>query len=195
MAKRRRLDQYMTPEGAVRLLLSDELGIGRYVAQDATIVEPTCGQGAMVRELSTLRPQALITTNDLDAGFPADLHMDAATPEYWNEIESYFPIDWVVTNPPFDRAIHVLAEAHNRARMGVAMLLRLSFLEPTDDPKKTPRAWFICPTPPDRLIVLPRISFTGDGKTDSVTCAWMIWFTGKIKQIEGQRPIQVIPRS
>jgi hypothetical protein len=52
----------------------------------------------------------------------------------------------------------------------VAMLLRLSFLEPTRE-----RGPWLAKNPPDLVIVLPRISFTGDGKTDSVTCAWMIW--------------------
>jgi hypothetical protein len=50
------------------------------------------------------------------------------------------------------------------------MLLRLSFLEPTRE-----RGPWLAANPPDLVIVLPRISFTGDGKTDSVTCAWMIW--------------------
>ena len=36
--------------------------------------------------------------------------------------------------------------------------------------------------PPTTLIVLPRISFTGNGKTDSVTCAWMVWEKNAITQ-------------
>ena len=55
----------------------------------------------------------------------------------------------------------------------MAFLLRLSFLEPT-----LTRREFLRANPPKRVIVLPRISFTGDGRTDSVTCAWLIWTTG-----------------
>lgn len=59
------------------------------------------------------------------------------------------------------------------------MLLRVSFLEPCND-----RAEFLAAHPP-RLFVLPRISFTGDGKTDNVTCAWYVWdkeaFGGHVK--------------
>jgi hypothetical protein len=50
------------------------------------------------------------------------------------------------------------------------MLLRLSYLEPTED-----RGAWLNSHPPTDLIVLPRISFTGNGKTDSVTCAWIVW--------------------
>jgi hypothetical protein len=50
------------------------------------------------------------------------------------------------------------------------LLLRLSFLEPTFE-----RQDLLIDNPPDAMIVLPRYSFTGDGKSDSVTCAWMVW--------------------
>lgn len=77
--------------------------------------------------------------------------------------------DWIITNPPFNKAFSILTMALSRCE-NVAMILRLSFLEPT----KT-RGIFLSITPPSGLIILPRMSFTEDGKTDSVTCAWMIW--------------------
>jgi hypothetical protein len=42
--------------------------------------------------------------------------------------------------------------------------------------------------PPTKLIVLPRISFTGDGKTDSVTCAWYVWERG-----EHVQSLEIVP--
>jgi hypothetical protein len=58
------------------------------------------------------------------------------------------------------------------------MLLRLSYLEPCNN-----RAEFLSVNPPS-LIVLPRISFTGDGKTDNVTCAWFVWdFSAQERQV------------
>lgn len=71
------------------------------------------------------------------------------------------------------------------AIVGVAMLLRLSYLEPTKD-----RGHWLNDHPPTQMIVLPRISFTGDGKTDSVTCAWMIWH----KQGKGTITIERNPK-
>jgi hypothetical protein len=46
----------------------------------------------------------------------------------------------------------------------------MSYLEPVEN-----RGVWLNEHPPTTLIVLPRISFTGDGKTDNVTCAWMVW--------------------
>jgi hypothetical protein len=53
------------------------------------------------------------------------------------------------------------------------MMLRLSFKEPTEH--KNPRGPFLETNPLTRELVMPRYSFTGDGKTDSITTAWMIW--------------------
>ena len=51
----------------------------------------------------------------------------------------------------------------------VALLLRLSFLEGTRK-----RTWLRI-DPPKLVIVLPRISFTGDGRHDLVVPAWFLW--------------------
>lgn len=80
------------------------------------------------------------------------------------------PVDWVVTNPPFAAAMPILQYAVAHARVGVALYLRLSFLEPT----RACGPWLEA-HPPTRVLVLPRHSFSGDGKTDSVTGAWMVW--------------------
>ncbi len=73
---------------------------------------------------------------------------------------------------------------NNKARVGVAFLLRLSYLEPCWD-----RADWLVQHPVSKLIVLPRISFTGDHKTDSVTCGWFVWVKGGTEQ-----QIEVAPR-
>jgi len=126
------------------------------------VAEPCVGTGDLVRGRDDVA-----WTNDVDPQRPATYHLNAASPASWDE----FPkVPWVVTNPPFNLAHKILACALQHATEGVAFLLRLSFLEPTDA-----RGDFLARHPPRRLIVLPRISFTGDGKTDNVTCAWMVW--------------------
>jgi hypothetical protein len=57
--------------------------------------------------------------------------------------------------------------------VGVAMMLRLSFEEPTAH--VNPRGPFLEANPLTRKLVMPRYSFTGNGNSDSVTTAWMIW--------------------
>jgi hypothetical protein len=106
-----------------------------------------------------------VWTNDIDPNVQADQYKDATDPEFWTSLKP----DWVVSNPPFLCCHPIIVGAFSAARRGVAMLLRLSYLEPCKD-----RAGFLSQHPPS-LIVLPRISFTEDGKCDSVTCAWMVW--------------------
>jgi hypothetical protein len=98
--------------------------------------------------------------------------LDAADELSWKfwTAEGAMSYDWIVNNPPFSCAPQIIPLAFQHARVGIAMLLRLSFLEPVEN-----RGTWLNQYPPTHLIVLPRISFTGNRKTDSVTCAWMVW--------------------
>lgn len=153
---RRKLDFYQTPHWQTDALV-------RRVPIHGTALECCAGDGSLALCLRNVG----IHTNDIDAERQADFHLDAAKAESWAE----FPVvDWVITNPPFNKAIEILQHAHGHARIGVIMLLRLSFLEPTEK-----RASWLCANPPTRQIILPRWSYKGNGSTDSVTTAWMIW--------------------
>jgi hypothetical protein len=121
-----------------------------------------------------------VKTNDIDPTMPSDEHWDASSSLEWSQLP--FRHDWVISNPPFNVAGPIVQAAFSHAIDGIAMLLRLSFLEPCKG-----RAEFLAQHPPSAMIVLPRISFTGDGKTDNVTCAWLIWLKSK----EAEQPIIV----
>lgn len=171
---RRTNDFYPTPGAATRALL-ERLGIRR----GTTVLECCSGADDITREL---QGEGLkVVTNDIDPSRGAHLSLDAARAESW----AAFPrTAWVVTNPPFAQAMEIVKLAREFTRRqtlgGVAVLLRLSFLEPTDA-----RGEWLSSYPPDALLVLPRISFTGDGRTDSVTCAWMVW-RGEQKRTQRQ---------
>lgn len=154
---RRANDFYPTPEWATRELLD-------IVPISGLVRECCAGDGQIVNPLR--RAGLVVVTNDIDRQWPADHHFDAA--QQWPH--GIGLADWVITNPPFNRAAEIIPMAHNHSRIGMAMLLRLSFLEPVED-----RGAWLNRNPPTTLVVLPRISFTGDGRTDSVTCAWMVW--------------------
>jgi hypothetical protein len=163
-ALRRANDFYPTPSWAEREL-------DRRVPIVGAVAEPCVGAGDLIRHRTDVA-----WTNDIDDAKPATHHMDARSPNAW---ALFPPCDWVITNPPFNHALAILDSALDRARVGVAFLLRLSFLEPTTGTARhAGRADWLAAHPPCRLIVLPRISFTGDGNTDSVTCAWMVWSRG-----------------
>lgn len=175
---RRPHDAYMTPPWQTHALLKHQP-----LGDDAVVLEPCSGDQSIAREVFHATG-AVIVTNDIDPAMPAMYHDDASTDGFWNRVtHGKPPIDWVITNPPFAMPtnLQILEHALATARIGVAMIQRLSFLEPTaaDNParKQYPRGPFLAEHPPDRMIVLPRYSYTGNGKSDSVTTAWMIWFT------------------
>lgn len=154
---RRRLDQYFTPASATRELL-EQMSIR------GTVLECCSGDDAITAPLRSAG--LMVCTNDIDPAMPSDFHRDMAAPESW--VTTSF--EWVISNPPFSLAPQIVPLAFASASVGIAMLLRLSFLEPVEN-----RGAWLNANPPTHLIVLPRISFTGDGKTDNVTCAWMVW--------------------
>jgi hypothetical protein len=161
---RRKNDFYPTPEWATEVLV-----VSLPSLSNATIYECCAGDGAIANYLQQTTPYC--HGNDIDITFDWESNFDVTDPALWNIRPRY---DWVVTNPPFNQAGIIVPLAYNHAAVGIAMLLRLSFLEPVED-----RGAWLNEHPPTSLIVLPRISFTGDGKTDSVTCAWMIWERGR----------------
>jgi hypothetical protein len=174
---RREHDFYPTCQLFTKELLARVPEIG------GRVLEPCSGEHDMTVVLQQHKAVTSITTNDVDEQKPADLHLRAQAPELYEGRE----FDWIVTNPPFSCAFDILKLAHANAKKGVAFLCRLSFIEPT----LSRGEWFI-QNPPDLQIVLPRYSFTQDGKTDSVTCAWFIWFKEPPRDLYA--PISFVPR-
>lgn len=129
----------------------------------AVVVEPCNGHGAISKRLLDLQPDIPVLTYDIDPEKNPGVVADARTLVYPRDAHI------VITNPPFDGAFSILVNAMQQG-LDVAFLLRLSFLEPTVE-----RGDWLRDHPPGAIIVCPRTSFTADGKTDSVTCAWMIW--------------------
>jgi hypothetical protein len=108
-----------------------------------------------------------VFTNDLDPRQPAQTHYDATAAEYWR---SFAPsVDWIVSNTTFVDAFAILQHAFEHADVGVALLLRKTFTEPTIE-----RGQWMSTHPPTRTICLPRYSYRGTG-TDSVPTDWFVW--------------------
>lgn len=168
---RRGNDFYETDPAHVGLLL-EWVTIPRY---PVPVCEPCVGEWAIGNQLQVAGCD--VRSNDLDPARRALSHVDARDIKY--------PYGaWVVTNPPFKHAYSILQNAVAQG-CRVALLLRLSFLEPTQE-----RGAWLAANPPRGLLVLPRHSFTGDGRTDSVTCAWMLW---NVDPVEGQPRVLVAP--
>jgi hypothetical protein len=167
MLARQPLDFYPTPGLLTWALLDSH----RFVPwrNQATVLEPCNGEGAISDVLKESGLFRLVDAADIDETKPAALTMDATDPQAWARMARY---DWVITNPPYNQAPAILPLAYDNCRVGMAMLLRLSYLEPCAN-----RASWLAEHPPAKLIVFnPRPQFRADtGGTDSVTTAWFIW--------------------
>jgi len=168
-SSRRPLDRYDTAPWQIRALLRNVPEIkGR-------IVEPCSGDNSIVKVIHEERVGLIdsLITNDLDPSTPAGMNMDATGEAFWNLVATQ--CDWVVSNTPYEMptCLSIVQHAVNTAKVGVALMLRLSFLEPTAH--LHPRGPWLQEHPPSRQLALPRYSFTGNGKSDSVTTAWFLW--------------------
>ncbi len=136
------------------------------------VLEPCIGDQSITRVIEAQCDVAGLS-NDIDPARAADYHLDAASPKLYQRIEEdWGGVDWVVTNPPYamPTCLEIVQQAVRHARVGVAMMLRISFREPTHA-----RGPWLRDHPPSRLLTLPRYSFTGNGKSDSATTEWVIW--------------------
>lgn len=138
------------------------------------VLEPMAGELAIAQPL--VDRGHFVVTNDLDPRRPTELHLDAVESEFWLRF-AQIPPEVVAGNPAFKVAMPMIRQAHERAVLGVVMLLRITWLEPTEDDHRgnEGRSEWLGANPPTRLIVLPRYSFRGNGSTDSATCAWFVW--------------------
>jgi len=158
-------DYYPTPEALTQALIDRIMLIGR-------VHEPCAGNGAIVDVLK--RSGRKVTASDLSWEMEAGIPRDATTKAYWDYWQQPKPPDWVVTNPPFNCADEILEYAWEACTIGVAFLLRLTFLEPA-----IARSQFL-KTNAGKISHLisfnPRPQFRrGSKSTDSCTVGWMVW--------------------
>lgn len=160
---RRLKDAYYTPAALGKVLLA-------HIPLPKTVFEPCAGDGALA---SIFPASCQIITNDIDIAKNTDYHANACYFDIWRKVIYNHKPDWCITNPPFSSAEFILANALYSEIPNVAMLLRLSFLEPTKGRAPLLDKFRHCIS--DIIVVgQPRPSFTGKG-TDSVTTCWIVW--------------------
>lgn len=166
-AKNRRKDDfYETPAWMVDHLIDAFEDEGYANFDELKLLEPCVGKGNIVNAFNRRWPGSSWFTNDINPAFAANAHADATNAGVWHWADSH---DVVITNPPFTQAAAILQLALEHTPR-VIMLLRLSFLEPTDE-----RKGLLAKRPPDSLINMERWSFARNKKQDSVTTAWLLW--------------------
>lgn len=122
------LDDFPTPPWATRALIQKALlptwGGGRDAFRPGqTALEPCCNRGFMAKPLREYLPTR--ATDVHDYGWPG---MDATEDFLFPGADMGNP-DWVFANPPFLLAEEFIAQGRALANVGVAVLVRTSFLE------------------------------------------------------------------
>ena len=112
------LDLFPTPPWATRALC--EWIEGCYNVKELTAWEPACGLGHMSRVLKEYFKE--VRSSDIH-GYG---HGEIINFLFVGKDET---AGWIITNPPFNHAEEFIDRALPRARFGVAMLVRTSFLE------------------------------------------------------------------
>lgn len=134
--------------------------------RDQLILEPCCGD----KHISKLLEKHHNTVVSTDISYGEEY--DASNYKYW---EGKYRYDYVVTNPPYNKEVmqNIIDFSWQHARKGIAMLLRLSYLEPVKN-----RANFLRDNPLHHLLIFgqPRPGFRTDTTgTDCMTTAWFVW--------------------
>ena len=121
------LDDFPSPPWAGRALCEMLAALGLLVP-DHYIWECACNRGYLARGLAdTVGPDRIYGTDIFDYGWPG---MAALFDFLSNWSDSDLPdVDWVITNPPFKDAAKFIRLGLERARIGVAVLVRVAFDE------------------------------------------------------------------
>jgi hypothetical protein len=111
------LDFFPTPPWATRALIEQVLG-----KEIHSVWEPACGAGHMAEVLCEYCDH--VTATDIfDYGY-------GIKHDFLSEHSTISPRDWIITNPPFgDLTEQFVLRAIERAQIGVAMFVRLQWLE------------------------------------------------------------------
>ncbi|HSA75407.1 MAG TPA: hypothetical protein VLE21_04395 [Candidatus Nitrosocosmicus sp.] len=153
--KRNANDYYQTPYSITEQLLERE-------KLNGSILEPACGQGAIVKVL-------------MKNGYRPSFYDLALGADFFSEKRKY---DWVITNPPFKKAFEFIQKAKIVAN-NIAMLLPLSYLHGVERYK---HIWNDKNFPLRKIYVFTRypmlsenIRADGKYKTGMMVLAWFIW--------------------
>lgn len=141
------LDFFPTPPWATRALCEVVLRLepgpfgyegwdhegGRLQAR--SVWEPACGEGHMAEVLAEyfgwVHPSDV---HDYGKGYPVGSFLgEGADVAQWPRGAEQIPVgdrpDWIITNPPFNKAAEFVTRAISEANVGVALLLRTQWLE------------------------------------------------------------------
>ena len=171
---RQKFDHYPTQTGVIRAAIR----AGIFGDMAGTVLEPAAGAGQIANVLRSHYDRVI--TNDIDDSHAADYREDAtnAGSPFWTA-HAY---DDVIGNPPYNVALPIVARSLEVARRRVAMLMRITWMEPAQEraelfamhadhmvhfaPLGSPRPQFL-------FGINPKTDKPYSG--DFATVAWLVW--------------------
>jgi len=172
------LDFFPTPPWATRALCERVLGGGDSLSS-LSVWEPACGEGHMARPLAEYFTEV----------YSSDVHLYGHGDVVDFLMPSPLGFDWVITNPPFRLGLEFAFAALGRARKGVALLVRIAFLESVG------RYYGLFRVRPPTIIAqfaerVPMVKGRLSNKATTATAyCWLVWMQGW----RGQTEFQWIP--
>ncbi|ATQ67801.1 MULTISPECIES: hypothetical protein [Methylosinus] len=158
-------DYYPTPAWGTRALCEwlEAEGLASPGLQD--VWEPACGEGHMAKPLGE---------------FFREVYAADVCARGFGDVDDFLwhsdrRADWIITNPPFRLASQFATTAFDRARFGVAMLVRIAFLEGSDRYNN-----LFAKLPPSHIVQfaerLPMVKGWVDRNASSATAyTWVVW--------------------
>lgn len=186
------LELFATPPWATRALLRHVLPQLLIRTPLGMVWEPCCGLGHMAEVLGEAADRVWASDIRFYAGgkfgLAAAALVDACDPAQVARFAAG-RVDWIITNPPFSAAETMLPQFLAAARLGVALLLRLQWIETLGRYERVFR-----PMPP--TLVAPfaeRVPMCEGGwdpgqHSQATAYAWFVWLKTSGGGLAGARP-------
>lgn len=168
------LDDFPTQPWATRALCRHVLAYSALKVM--TVWEPACNRGHMVAPLGEFF-NAVWASDIHDYGLEGAFQHDFLMPFTLPMKRS--PPNWIITNPPFRLAEQFIARALELATVGVAVIVRTSFLEGIGRYEN-----LFSKTPPNIVaqfcerVPMVKGRLTATGSTATSYC-WLVWIHGE----------------
>ena len=177
------LDDFPTPPWATRALIEHVIGVDR--VKDQNVWEPAANRGFMARPLNEYF-KAVAESDIYDYGY-------CAVTDFLNAYGMHGYFNWIITNPPFNKAQQFIEVAQKTATDGVAMLVRTSFLEGVMRYQT-----MYLKNPPDIVAQfserVPMVKGRLDAKASTATSyCWLVWYIDHLPDVEKTTILRWIP--
>ena len=136
------LDFFPTPPWATRALINHILAPLDIAVPAEIVAEPAAGKGHMVRPLAEFFAEVRAADiMDYGVGYPVfDFLLSDSL--LYVDTWPFGKVDWIITNPPFNRLTEFVETAAAHAQVGVAMFARIQALESVERYERIYLRWF-----------------------------------------------------